>query len=192
MSVGIDSLPFFTIIQWSPTTLWSFNMSLISIPDNSRQRMTQREECKVLWTKTCTSQSTKQLVLNKFTAWAFRLHSARKEPSCSLLELFRVVPIAWKPVCIAKEDNLCRGALSLADLITRNLGYVWRVTKLSYSESVSFSLLPFLTLFKGILWAKLGFKCFITLSSHPPPGPTRGCICERISSSQGSKCSILR
>ena len=129
---------------------------------------------------TCIGRSTKLVVFNRLITWAFRLRLTRKEPSRNLFVLLWVPAIAWKPYCMAKGDSLCREASTLADFTTRNLGHV---TKRSYSESESvFFSLSFLSLFRGILWAMLGFMWSITLSPHPPPSPTRECICKRISS----------
>ena len=103
--------------------------------------ITSWEEFRVLWSETLTGLSTKWFVWSRFWAWALLPHSTKKEPSVSLLILFRLLAITWKPFWIAKGDSFCKGRSSFADLTIINFGHFFfsLFEKISFSESVSVS-----------------------------------------------------
>ena len=102
----------------------------------------------------------------------------------NLLVLLRVPAVAWKPFCTAKGDSLLSGFSSLADVRTIYLRQLSLVMNKSVSESESSSsgLVRFIHLCNAEDPTEEAIsreKEFTTLSPHPPPSPTRGCIGER-------------
>ena len=89
--------------------------------------------------ETFTGPSTDFTVSKRFVACAFRPHSSTKEPSLSLLMLFRVPAIAWKPFCKAKGDSLLRSDsfTCYRQVITKYLGQLSSFMYSSLPESES-------------------------------------------------------
>ena len=169
-------------------------MSISVMSISYLHRITPREEFSVLWIENCTALSTNLTVFSKISAWVLFRHSTRKQPSRSLLVLFRVPAIAWKPFCTAKGESLLRKRFSSLPFMIKTRDQLLRLMKFSLSESVSVS---FRLLLLGVLCVCVNHISFIG-SLHLVPTHhrvSRGVYTASGQSTrvhQGSKCNILR
>ena len=98
------------------------------------------------------------------------------------LDAFEVPAVAWKPFCIARGDSLLRGYSSLAEVITKYLCQLSLLIYSTLSKSDSDSEIYFVSCVCQQKKPYLERKEFTTLSPHPSPSQTRGCISKLISS----------